>query len=110
MSSRSTHRTYCKFCVAKCGVVIEVEGDRVVRVMGDPEHALSAGYLCAKGRALGRLHHHPDRLDVPTLGRGAQRSAPGWDSVLGDLADRLRVLLRDRGPATIAAYGGNGGA
>jgi anaerobic selenocysteine-containing dehydrogenase len=97
--------------VAKCGVLVDVdEHDRVTNVRGDPEHALSAGYLCPKGRAIGRLHHHPDRLDTPAGGRGASRKEPGWDAVLDDLGTRLGAIVRDHGPDAVAAYGGNGGA
>src|SRR3954469_18042931 len=102
-----TGRTYCKFCVAKCGVLVEVDDHGTVTdVRGDPDHPLSHGYLCPKGRAIGRLHHHPDRLDEPTVGG----SAAGWDVVLEDLATRLRSIIDAHGPAAVAGYGGNGGA
>ncbi|MCU1483271.1 MAG: putative dehydrogenase [Actinomycetia bacterium] len=78
-------RSYCRICAAACGVVVEIEGDRVVGVAGDPEHPVSRGYTCPKGRALGAFHHSPARLDRPRL-RGVEVS---WGEVLADLAGAL---------------------
>ena len=58
-------RSYCRICPAQCGIVVTLDGDRVVRVRGDVEHPLSGGYTCPKGRALPAFHHAPGRLDRP---------------------------------------------
>jgi anaerobic selenocysteine-containing dehydrogenase len=44
--------SFCRFCVAGCGIRVTVEGETVTRVRGDARHPLSRGYTCAKGRAL----------------------------------------------------------
>ena len=49
---RRTVKSFCRICTAVCGILVEVEGDRVLKVRGDPDHPLSHGYTCAKGRAL----------------------------------------------------------
>ncbi|MBM4266125.1 MAG: hypothetical protein FJ144_05835 [Deltaproteobacteria bacterium] len=46
-----THRSFCRFCHAICGIEVDVEGNRAVAVRGDPAHPISKGYLCVKGRA-----------------------------------------------------------
>ena len=51
--------TYCRICVAGCGIVVSTEGDTVVGVRGNHAHVLSQGYTCPKGRAIPALHHHP---------------------------------------------------
>jgi anaerobic selenocysteine-containing dehydrogenase len=98
------HRTYCRICGAICGLVATVErssaGERVVRVRGDADDPISHGYACPKGRALGVLHHHPDRLDRPEL-RGA---AVAWDACLDDLATALTAIQADHGRDAVAIY------
>ncbi|MDP6946866.1 MAG: hypothetical protein QF464_22140, partial [Myxococcota bacterium] len=74
MSDSRTVRSYCRICIAACGVLVDVEGDRVVRVKGDPNHPLSRGYTCPKGRAMGELQHHAERLDHPMLRPGGRES------------------------------------
>jgi anaerobic selenocysteine-containing dehydrogenase len=88
-----------------CGIVVEVEGDRVLRVSGDPDHPVSAGYTCSKGRALPELHHDPDRLKGPLLrgDDGALRSM-GYDAALDALAGRLSDLTARHGAGSIGAY------
>ncbi len=54
--------TYCRICEANCGMVAEVEGDRVVRMRPDRSHPLTAGYACPKGIAFPEVQHDPDRI------------------------------------------------
>ncbi|WP_250212915.1 molybdopterin-containing oxidoreductase family protein [Acrocarpospora catenulata] len=105
-----TVRSYCRFCVAHCGLLVDVDDGQVVRATGDAEHPLSAGYTCAKGRALPGFHHDPDRLDTPMVGRaGPDRRPTTWDTALADLAARLATISRESGPDAIAVFNGSGG-
>jgi hypothetical protein len=67
MSQREV-TSYCRFCVASCGIKVTVDGDSVIRVRGDMDHPTSHGYTCPKGRSLPRWHEDPRRLDEPALG------------------------------------------
>ena len=80
-------------CQAMCGIVVHVDGDRVVRVTGDPDHPVSEGYTCPKGRALPDVHHDPARLDDPL-----------WEQTLDGLALRLAEIIDRHGPGAIGAY------
>jgi anaerobic selenocysteine-containing dehydrogenase len=104
MSDPRTVHTYCRICQAHCGLLIDVDGERIVRVNGDPEHPVSRGYTCSKGRALGDMHHDPDRLEQPQLNG---QPAP-WDAVMTDLGARLRALVDEHGPDAIACYRSTG--
>ena len=107
----TTHRSFCRICNAMCGIVVTVGPGRVVeQVRGDPDHPLSAGYTCPKGRALPALHHDPRRLDRPQVGRGAYRLDAGWDDVLDDLHARVRDTVEARGPDSVAMYLASGSA
>ena len=51
-----TVRSFCRVCQSVCGILVDVHddpaGERVLRVRGDRDHPVSAGYTCPKGRAL----------------------------------------------------------
>jgi anaerobic selenocysteine-containing dehydrogenase len=96
----SEHLSYCRICAAACGIVVEVDGDRVVRVRGDGDHPASQGYTCSKGRGLPDWHHRPDRLDVPRV-RGA---SVAWDEALDDLAALIATSRASYGPDSVALY------
>ncbi len=86
-------RSFCRMCNAMCGIVVHVDGDRVVRVAGDLAHPVSEGYTCPKGRALPDVHHDPARLDDPL-----------WERTLDELAGRLTQVIDRHGPGAIGAY------
>jgi anaerobic selenocysteine-containing dehydrogenase len=95
-------RTFCRICPVLCGLLVQTAGERVLRVRGDPEHPVTRGYSCPKGRALPAFHHHPDRLDHPIL----QGRIVGWEELLDDLASRLTTIVGESGPDAVAAYFG----
>ena len=101
-------RSFCRLCTAVCGIVVDVEGDEVVRVRGDRENPLSQGYTCPKGRALPTVHHHPDRIERPMMRVGDQLQDVSWDECLDDLAARLRPIIDEHGPSAVGMYFGSG--
>jgi len=92
--------SYCRICAAACGIVVTVDGDRVLRVRGDDEHPVSRGYTCTKGRGLPAWHHGPTRLDRPRV-RGVVAS---WDDLVADLAGALDGVITESGPDAVALY------
>jgi anaerobic selenocysteine-containing dehydrogenase len=101
-------KSFCRVCGATCGIVVEVEGDRVLRVRGDVDHPLTRGYTCSKGRALPQAHHHPNRIEGPQIREeGILRSA-SWEYVLDDLAGKLRRIITESGPRAVGVFLGGG--
>ena len=103
-----TVRSFCRICTAVCGILVDVSGDEVVRVRGDQDHPFSHGYTCPKGRALPRMHHHPERLERPLMRIGDQLQPTTWDVCLDDLATRLRAVVDTHGPEAIGVFFGSG--
>lgn len=103
-----TVRSFCRVCQSVCGILVDTDGDRVLRVRGDRDHPVSAGYTCPKGRALPELHHHPDRLDHPQIRAGGALQDNTWEAALDDLAGRLRVVIERHGPESVGIFFGSG--
>lgn len=101
-------RSFCRVCTSVCGILVELDGDRVVAVHGDGEHPFSGGYTCPKGRALPQIHHHPDRLERPMVRVDGQLTETSWDTCLDDLGARLRDIIAEHGPAAVAINFGTG--
>ena len=113
--SGPSRRTFCRFCIAACGVVVDVETDdgaeRVTRVRGDPDHPLSHGYTCPKGRNLGAWHHHADRVDRPLVrGDDGELRPVTWDVALADLATRSEAAIAEHGPDAVGVLLATGSA
>lgn len=105
-------KSICRMCHGVCGVHVHVEDGRVVKVTGDPEHPMSRGYICSKGRASPDLLYHPDRLRHPLrrVGkRGGNRwERISWDEALEQTAERLVEYRHEHGPESVAFALGTG--
>jgi anaerobic selenocysteine-containing dehydrogenase len=97
----------CTLCEAHCGIRVDVEGDRVLRISGDPDDVLSRGYICPKAAALADIQSDPDRLRRPVKKVDGRFVEIGWDEAL-DLAARGLREVQDRwGADAVATYAGN---
>ena len=68
---------------------------------------MTHGYTCAKGRAMGAMHHAPDRLDEPPIRRGNRLVPVSWDELFDDLAEGLSRIAKESGPDAIGTYFGS---
>ncbi|NKY86751.1 molybdopterin oxidoreductase family protein [Nocardia veterana] len=106
MTTRIVSRQ-CTLCEAHCGIRVTVDGDRVIRIEGNPDDVLSQGYICPKATAMGALHHDPDRLRTPVRRVGDRFEPIGWDEAFAEIGRRLRAIRRESGPSSIGMYLGN---
>ena len=95
--------------------MVDIENDdgaeRVTRVRGDPDHPLSHGYTCPKGRNLGAWHHHADRVDRPLVrGDDGELRPVTWDVALADLATRSEAAIAEHGPDAVGVLLATGSA
>jgi len=97
----------CTLCEAHCGIKVEVDGSRVVKITGDPDDVLSHGYICPKAAALADVQRDPDRLRQPVKRVGEQFVPIGWDEALDLAADGLRTVQERFGADSVATYIGN---
>src|SRR5579884_3884649 len=88
-SATEVVRTTCpRDCYDACGIVVVKRGDTVQKVVGDPQHPVSRGSLCAKCTlAYNGAWRDPDaRLTRPLRRVGAKgegRFAPiTWDEAI----------------------------
>jgi anaerobic selenocysteine-containing dehydrogenase len=104
-----THRSFCRICVAYCGLRAQVDEGRLVSVKGDPDHALSRGYTCVKGRRIPDAVNHPDRLrSCRVRSREGQFEDIPSQRAFDEIAERLSDLIETYGPRSVATYTGTG--
>jgi anaerobic selenocysteine-containing dehydrogenase len=111
MSNRDWKSTACIMCGNNCGIQVQVEDDRIVRVRGDKGNPFSRGYVCNKSLAVGAYQHHNQRVLSP-LRRRADGSFEevDWDTATGEIGEKLRRLLAEHGGKSVALIGGGGQA
>ncbi|MFN0095442.1 MAG: molybdopterin-dependent oxidoreductase [Dehalococcoidia bacterium] len=105
-----TKQTFCRFCHAFCGIEVELENGRALKVKGDPLNPMYQGFTCIKGRQLPEQHYHPDRLLWSQKRQTDGSFAPiPHQQAIDEVAAKLSQLLRDHGPRSIATYSGTYG-
>lgn len=104
--------TFCRVCEPSCGLLAEVENDRLLRLLPDREHPVTRGFACHKGINYQGIHQDPDRLNTPLKRRNDKRQpgefvALSWLQSLQEIADRIRQIQQQYGPDAVAGYIGN---
>ncbi|MEV6340501.1 molybdopterin-dependent oxidoreductase [Nocardia vinacea] len=106
--ARTTVPSYCRICEASCGILVDVEDGQVVGIRGDRQHPASQGRMCPKGALMARVTRDPERITEPLRGDRKGRFVPvPWDEALDDIAGRVKALIADHGPDSVAYYSGN---
>src|SRR5262252_9646837 len=109
MGERRVVRTMCPMNChpTLCGMLVEVEDDRLVGVRGDPDNPDSRGFLCVRGQASREIIGNPKRILRPMLrerrGGNDWREA-GWDEALDVIAARMQAVGRE----AVGVWAGHG--
>ena len=104
-----TIRTVCAHdCPDMCSLVATVDNGRVVRIQGDPDQPMTAGFACGKVNRDMELVYSPDRLTTPlrrTGPKGTGQFAPiSWEQALDEIVARWQAVIAEHGPMGILGY------
>ncbi len=127
-----TIRTTCPYCGVGCGVLAQIDEVGAISVKGDPNHPANFGKLCSKGSALAQTlgterrltqpyyqnksasmwqHHRmlPDISACTTATKKLLNTPPliehtDWNTILGDIAERLSDTIAEYGRDSIMFY------
>ncbi len=105
----SLHKTICnRDCPDSCGIVATVEGGRITKIGGDPDHPVTRGFLCWRTNQFLETQYAPDRLTQPLMRKGGALVPVSWDEAVGFVAERLLAIREESGPAAIFHYRSGG--
>jgi anaerobic selenocysteine-containing dehydrogenase len=95
-------------CFDLCRFQVTVFGNRITGITGDPDHPLTRGKICPKGRDLVTRHTHPDRLRYPMVRRKSGFVRTTYSEVLDRVADTLTSVQDRWGPTGVLNYTSDG--
>ncbi|NJE84240.1 dehydrogenase [Thermococcus sp. CX2] len=94
-------------CYDTCSIVSEFKSGRLV-VKGNPEHPVTAGFLCPKGALLPRWFHSKERLREPLVRTGERGSGnfrrTSWEEAINLVAEKLRETIEKHGSESVLVY------
>ncbi|BAD84879.1 molybdopterin oxidoreductase, molybdopterin-binding subunit [Thermococcus kodakarensis KOD1] len=94
-------------CYDTCSILSEFK-DGKLSVRGNPEHLITAGFLCPKGALLPKWFHSPDRLKAPLIRTGERGSGEfreaSWDEAINFVANKLKETIEEYGSESVLVY------
>ena len=105
-TSVSTIKTVCPYCGVGCGMRLQTENNRVVKVSGDPSHPANFGRLCTKGLTCAEALQDPDRLAIAYLRTARDHELRPVDTAyaIARVAHKLQAISAQHGPDAVAFY------
>ncbi|MBV7275505.1 molybdopterin-dependent oxidoreductase [Clostridium sp. PL3] len=102
-------RSVCPYdCPDTCGLIINVEDGKVIKVQGDPEHPFTRGTLCPKMAHYEKTVHSKKRILTPLLRNGAKGSGRfepiSWDKAIKHIATKWKEIIVKYGSEAILPY------
>ncbi len=102
---KDIRRSYCGLCHPRCGTLLHIENGTAVKVTGDPDHPVTRGAICERGRLMLDHLYHPDRLNYPLKRVGKKGEGRwqrvSWDQALDEVAEKLSGLRDKYGAETL---------
>ena len=85
---------------------MQVENDRVAKVIGDKKHPANFGRLCSKGFTCAEPLTAPDRLATAFIrpSRAEKLQPLPMDDAIAQVASRLGKIIAEHGPDAVALY------
>ncbi|AJC72443.1 dehydrogenase [Thermococcus guaymasensis DSM 11113] len=94
-------------CYDTCAMISELK-DGKLRVRGNPEHPITAGFLCPKGALLPKWFHAEDRLKRPLVRTGERGSGEfretSWEEAITLVAKKLMEAIEKYGSESVLVY------
>jgi anaerobic selenocysteine-containing dehydrogenase len=104
----SWRKTSCFLCANRCGLEVQVEDNRIIKVRPDKDSPISEGYVCRKGMNIAFHQHNADRLLYPLKKVGDKFERVSWDQAISEIAQKLKDILQQHGPRSLASLVGGG--
>lgn len=95
-------KTACPLdCFDACGILATVENGKVIKAVGDPDHPITKGFICHKGRAHVDRMYSEDRLKSPLLKVAGRFQEISWQEAINLIVKKLKGTIAEFGPKAI---------
>lgn len=103
----TTKTTFCRICEPLCGLIVEVDGDKITDIKPDKDNVVSQGFACIKGLSFEKFRTSPDRLTHPLKKVNGVYEKISWEQALTEIGTKVKQLRKDHGDESVGMYFGN---
>jgi predicted molibdopterin-dependent oxidoreductase YjgC len=104
MSEANLVKTICGYCGTGCGLVLEVQDNRIVKIRGDKEAPVNKGQTCVKGAFAYEYVHAKNRLTTPLIRKAGNLVETTWDEAYKFIAEQLSSIRDTWGPNAVSMF------
>lgn len=97
-------KTICGYCGTGCGLILEVQDNKIVKIRGDKEAPVNRGQTCVKGAFAYEYVHAQNRLTTPLIKKAGKLVETTWEETYRFIADNLSKIKSDWGPNAISMF------
>jgi predicted molibdopterin-dependent oxidoreductase YjgC len=97
-------KTVCGYCGTGCGLILEVEDNKIVKARGDKEAPVNKGQTCIKGGFGFNYVHAESRLKTPMIRKAGKLVEATWDEAYDFIVEKLSHIKTTFGPEAITAF------
>jgi len=98
----TVHHSACPLnCWDSCGFLVTVEDGKVMKVEGNPEHPITQGKICGRGRMLENRANSQERLLYPLKKTGDRFVQISWENALDEIAEKLAYYKKTYGSTSV---------
>ncbi|MBI4655047.1 MAG: molybdopterin-dependent oxidoreductase [Nitrospirae bacterium] len=102
-------RTTCaNDCADACSILVYVEGEKIVKLTGDPDHKITRGFICKYNRQEPERLYNQGRVLSPMKQIHGSWKKISWDEALDTIAEKIRHYQTRYGSLSILHYQGAG--
>ncbi len=106
LNPTKTVASVCPYCGVGCGMLLETDGKKILKVSGDKNHPTNFGRLCTKGQTSAQALRDSGRMEAAFV--RPDRTAQSVQTPMGDAikttAKRLKAILDEHGPDALSFY------
>jgi anaerobic selenocysteine-containing dehydrogenase len=88
-------------CWDNCGFNVTVDQGKVVQIEGNPEHPITNGKICGRGRMLVERTNSKGRLLFPLKKIDGEFTRISWEQALDEIAEKMQALKSEHGTTSI---------
>ncbi|MGV2939287.1 molybdopterin-dependent oxidoreductase [Mesobacillus sp. LC4] len=98
----TVHHSACPLnCWDSCGFLVTVDDGKVTKVEGNPDHPITQGKICGRGRMLENRANSEDRLLYPLKKIDGIFQQISWNQALDEIAEKLTYYKESFGTTSV---------
>lgn len=106
-------KSICPYdCPSSCGLLMEVEDGRIIRVKNDPDHPVSRNGICRKMQHYEKSIYSDKRILTPLKRNGKKGSGDyipiSWPDAVAEITNHWKSIINENGPEAILPFSYSG--